>query len=110
MLDEDEVSRVGRLGEDLWVMWENMERKMGRSFMSEGARDTGRQTKKRETCASDRKRVAIEIWVGMWKGARIPSPWPGGSLRAMSSVGEEMWFQRFGGCLLFSPSACCGMG
>lgn len=24
MLDEDEVSRVGRLGRDLWVAWENV--------------------------------------------------------------------------------------
>lgn len=29
MLDEDEVSRVERLGKDLWVAWENVERKMG---------------------------------------------------------------------------------
>ena len=24
MLDEDEVSRLGRLGRDLWVAWENV--------------------------------------------------------------------------------------
>lgn len=76
MLDEDEVSRVGRLGKDLWVVWENVERRLGRILISEGTRDTKKA--KRETLASGGRRVATEIGVGMSEGAGVLSPWPGG--------------------------------
>lgn len=44
MLDEDEVSRVGRLERPLGTMG-NVERKMGRALISERVRDTEKMDK-----------------------------------------------------------------
>lgn len=43
MLDEDEVSRVGRLKKGHWVAWESVERIMGRKLISEGQETHRRQ-------------------------------------------------------------------
>lgn len=95
MLDEDEVSRVGRLGKDLWVAWENVERKMRRILISEGVRDT-EKAKKRETFASSWRRVAIEIWIAMCKRASILSPWPGGLSGPRAVLGRRCGSEDLG--------------
>lgn len=89
MLDEDEVSRVGRLGRDLWVAWENVREGWENPHLQRDARH--RDGKGKDT-VKWWEEGGLETWVEMSEGAGVLSPWPEGSLRAMCSDGEESWF------------------
>lgn len=95
MLDEDEVSGVGRLGKDLWVAWENVERIRRRILISEGMTGT-EKAKKRETFASGLGRVATEIWIGMCKSTGLLSPWPGDLSGPYAGLGRRCGSEDLG--------------
>lgn len=95
MLDEDEVSSVGRLGKDLWVAWENVERMVRRILISEGMTGT-EKAKKRETFAHGWRRVATEIWIGMCRCTGLLSPWPGDLLGPCAGLGRRCGSEDLG--------------
>ena len=75
MLDEDEVSRLGRLGRDLWVAWENVREGWENLHLQ---RDVRHRDGKGEDTGKWWEEGGLETWVEMSEGAGVLSPWLGG--------------------------------
>lgn len=89
MLDEDEVSRVGRLGRYLRVACENVREGWENPHLQ---RDVRHRDGKGKDTGKWWEEGGLETWVEMSEGVGVLSPGPEGCLRAMCSDGEESWF------------------